>query len=42
VNAVALTESFFAQAAGWQVMKEARSLLAADRVLSSDWTAPLL
>lgn len=37
-----LNEAFLAKAAGWEVMKEARSLLAAGRVLSSDWSAPLL
>jgi superfamily II DNA or RNA helicase len=39
---VELTEKFFADAAGWQAMKEARALLATDRVLSSNWTPPLL
>jgi len=37
-----LTEAFFAKAAGWEVMKEARALLAAGRVLSSNWTPPML
>lgn len=40
--AVDLTESFFAQIAGWEAMKAARALLAADKVLSSNWTPPLL
>ena len=37
-----LTESFLAKAAGWEAMKNARGLVAADRVLSSDWTPPVL
>ena len=40
--AVELTESFFAQIAGWEAMKQARSLLAGDWVLSSNWTPPVL
>jgi superfamily II DNA or RNA helicase len=37
-----LSENFLATAAGWQAMKEARALLAAGRVLSSNWTPPVL
>jgi superfamily II DNA or RNA helicase len=37
-----LTEKFFATNAGWQAMKEARALLALGRVLSSNWTPPVL
>ena len=37
-----LTEAFFAKAAGWEVMKHARVLLASGKVLSSNWTPPLL
>lgn len=37
-----LTEAFFAKAAGWEVMKHARALLASGKVLSSNWTPPLL
>src|SRR3569832_178666 len=37
-----LTEEFLAKVAGWEVVKNARTTLAADRVLSSDWTPPLL
>lgn len=37
-----LTESFLAKAAGWEAMKSARGLVAADRVLSSSWTPPVL
>jgi superfamily II DNA or RNA helicase len=39
---VALTESLFSQAAGWEAMKRARAYLAQDQVLSSDWTPPRL
>ena len=37
-----LSESLFATAAGWEAMKLARALLATDKVLSSNWTAPVL
>ena len=37
-----LTESFFAKSAGWEAVKGARALLAGDKVLSSNWTPPLL
>ncbi|MFN0068453.1 MAG: SNF2-related protein [Limisphaerales bacterium] len=39
---VPLTEKLLAAAAGWEVVKHARSLVAADRVLSSAWEPPLL
>ena len=39
---VALSESFFSKIAGWEAMKQARSLLAGDKVLSSDWSPPIL
>jgi superfamily II DNA or RNA helicase len=39
---VELNDAFFAQAAGWEAMKQARALLASGRVLSSNWTPPLL
>jgi superfamily II DNA or RNA helicase len=42
VSQVELNEAFLAKAAGWEVMKQARSLLAAGRVLSSNWTPPIL
>ena len=35
-------EKFLSNLAGWRAMKEARGILAADRVLSSDWNEPLL
>lgn len=37
-----LTEAFFAKSAGWEAVKNARSLLADGKVLSSNWTPPLL
>jgi superfamily II DNA or RNA helicase len=40
--AVILSEPFFAKIAGWEAMKQARALLAGDRVLSSNWSPPLL
>jgi superfamily II DNA or RNA helicase len=40
--AVALSESFFAKIAGWEAMKQARALLAGDKVLSSNWSPPML
>jgi len=39
---VELTQSLLAQAAGWEAVKTARGLLASGRVLSSNWTPPLL
>src|SRR5207247_11438239 len=42
MSAVELSEAFFAKIAGWEAMKQARSFLAADKVLSSDWTPPVL
>jgi len=39
---VELTESLLSQAAGWEVMKHARAILAQDQVLSSHWGPPLL
>src|SRR5438270_12731402 len=39
---VELSESFFAKAAGWEAMKNARTYLQNDQVLSSDWSPPLL
>src|SRR5882724_4703586 len=37
-----LTEAFFMKSAGWEAVKNARSLLAAGKVISSNWTPPLL
>ena len=42
MSTLQLTEAFFAKAAGWEVMKHARALLASGKVLSSNWTPPLL
>ncbi|MBM3840439.1 MAG: helicase [Verrucomicrobia bacterium] len=40
--AAELTEAFLAKVAGWEAMKQARSLVERDQVLSSNWTPPLL
>jgi len=40
--AVELSEQFFAKAAGWEAMKNARVYLQNDQVLSSDWNPPML
>lgn len=37
-----LTEAFLAKIAGWEAMKQARALLATDKVLSANWTPPVL
>ncbi len=37
-----LTEAFLAQIAGWEAIKTARALVAGGKVLSSNWTPPLL
>ena len=37
-----LTEAFFMKCAGWEAVKHARSLLAGGKVISSNWTPPLL
>ena len=37
-----LTDQFFAKIAGWDVIKQARAVLASGRVLSSNWTPPVL
>src|SRR4051812_48381911 len=39
---VELTEELFGKIAGWDVVKSARAALVGDRVLSSDWAAPVL
>src|SRR5262245_63339918 len=39
---VELTEKLLSDAAGWEAMKRARTYLAQDQVLSSDWQPPLL
>ncbi len=42
MGAVDLSEAFFAKIAGWEAMKQARALLEAEKVLSSNWTPPVL
>src|SRR4051794_18504636 len=37
-----LNEPFLAKIAGWDVLKQARGALAGGRVLSSNWTPPVL
>lgn len=37
-----LTEKFLAEIAGWEAMKHARTMLAGGKVLSSNWTPPVL
>jgi len=39
---IELTEGFFAKIAGWEAMKEARAIISTDRVLSSNWSPPVL
>ncbi|HWF19734.1 MAG TPA: SNF2-related protein, partial [Verrucomicrobiae bacterium] len=39
---VELTDALFAKLAGWEAVKAARAMIAAGRVLSSDWEAPRL
>ena len=39
---VELSEAFFMKVAGWEAMKRARTYLAQQQVLSSNWTPPLL
>src|SRR4051794_23422812 len=40
--AVELTDTFLAQIAGWEAMKQARATLQTGSVLSSNWTPPIL
>src|SRR3954463_10303975 len=42
MNPVELTDEFFGKIAGWEIVKNARAALAGDRVLSSDWSPPVL
>ena len=37
-----LTEAFLAKIAGWEAIKNARALLSGGKVLSSNWTPPVL
>src|SRR5438105_11626462 len=42
MNNVELSDALFAKLAGWEMVKNARALLAAQRVINSDWQPPLL
>lgn len=42
MSSIELNEDFFAEVAGWGVVRDARSLLGGDKVLSSNWSPPLL
>ncbi|MEI7728521.1 MAG: SNF2-related protein [Verrucomicrobiota bacterium] len=42
MSEVQLNEAFLAGIAGWEAMKRARALLETDKVLSSNWTPPIL
>ena len=42
MSSVELNEAFLAKIAGWEAMKTARALLSTDKVLSSNWTPPIL
>ena len=42
MSEIELNEAFLSKSAGWEVMKEARAVLASGRVLSSNWTPPML
>ncbi len=39
---VQLNDAFFQKAAGWEAVQHARALLASGKVLSSNWTPPML
>src|SRR6266851_6196221 len=42
MSAVELSDAFFADIAGWEAMKQARAILEMEKVLSSNWTPPML
>ncbi|HUR47882.1 MAG TPA: hypothetical protein VMZ27_18510, partial [Candidatus Saccharimonadales bacterium] len=42
MSEVVFTDKFFADIAGWEAMKMARASLQLDKVLSSNWTPPIL
>jgi superfamily II DNA or RNA helicase len=42
MSTVEITEAFLAKAGGWEAMKRARALLETEKVLSSNWTPPIL
>ncbi|MFO1459935.1 MAG: SNF2-related protein [Verrucomicrobiota bacterium] len=39
---IELSDAFFQKVAGWEAVQHARALLASGKVLSSNWTSPLL
>src|ERR1035441_7327442 len=39
---VQLSDALLATLAGWEAVKQARALVAAERVLASDWQPPML
>ena len=39
---VQLTEKFFQDIAGWEAVKQARAYIAMGKVLSSNWSPPVL
>ncbi|MDB6028497.1 MAG: hypothetical protein JWM68_4720 [Verrucomicrobiales bacterium] len=39
---IQLTEKFFAEIAGWEAMKQARAYITMGKVLSSNYTPPIL
>ena len=42
MSSLNLDDQFFAKIAGWDVLKQARGVLAGERVLSSAWNPPVL
>jgi superfamily II DNA or RNA helicase len=42
VSNLVLNDALFAELAGWEAMKQARALVASDKVLASQWQPPLL
>lgn len=42
MSQIQITEEFLSKIAGWETVKSARAVLAADRVLSSNWSPPVL
>src|SRR5688572_2366825 len=39
---VVLSDKFFQEIAGWEAVKQARAYIATGKVLSSNWTPPIL
>src|SRR5579863_1416099 len=42
MNVTELSDAFLMKSAGWEAVKNARTLLAGGKVISSNWTPPLL